>query len=983
MSMKVGRRLRAGVAAWALLLASAGTVEAGSSGAFDTSEYRANWGLKAINAEEAYGRGLTGAGITVGVIDSAIFAGHPEFAGQITRQAGFLYLDHKVVEATLRRYGYAWPSDSHGTHVAGIIAGRRDGRGMHGVAPNAKLIGADVFSAVPWEFMVDHPDVAASFRERVFDQVFPAAVDYAVANGARIINGSYGSNAWGSHDITPEFQLEYEAYQRAVDKGVILVFAAGNGYASWDPITEHPTLPAMMPFIRPENSGSGLYEEYGGTYDFSGLEGMLVAVVAVDRNNRIASFSNRCGVAQNWCVAAPGVAVRAPIRPGGEDVSGEESASGYADWDGTSMATPHVTGALALMLEAYPGLDPQSIVKILFSTTDDLGAPGVDPIYGHGLINVGRATRGPTTFADTWTMSVAAGGEAFLLNGISGTGGLIKTGDGTLSLAGDNTFSGLTEVRGGVLLVDGRSVSPITVQAGGTIGGRGLLAAPLTVRGTLSPGASPGVLTVAAPVVLAAGATTRMELDGRRAGNGAGFYDQLRVTGAGNTFTAAGRLVPVVRGITGEATNSYDPIVGDRFTIVLAEGGVVGTFDRVVQPTEGFAGRRMDIRYGADSIGLIVTPLRYAALGAAGLHESTTTRRVGAVLDGLRPGVGDDPGPLFEPLYALRGNAVSSALDLASGAVHAEVGRGQTLLRRAVTRTTLERAAAPLGAPAGDGAATVAGHRGQVWATALGGWNRVETNHAGPGVTANTFGFQGGADRLVGEGARIGVTVAFGRADMQQMDTPASADVDSWQAGVYGTWGIGATSVTATVSGGVDRAEVDRPLGPLAASDATSSAKGAGVAAGIEVAHRLVHEDGTHLRPFVGLMGESTWRNHRDERGGDAWRLDVRDGSSHRMTAQAGIGASRATDIAGLAVVPAMSLGLSYDVVQEDNEAGVTLLGQRITAEAARPGRLGMSLGLGVTTEASAGVTVGLSYALDARADAQAHTARASVGVRW
>ena len=115
------------------------------------------------------------------------------------------------------------------------------------------------------------------------------------------------------------------------------------------------------------------------------LENRWLVVVATDENNQIASFSNGCGDAANWCLAAPGVSIYS--------VSGAPrtffgTPTPYRTSNGTSFAAPHVSGALALLKSAAPELRMTVIRNILLTTATDLGDSGVDAVYGWGLVNV-------------------------------------------------------------------------------------------------------------------------------------------------------------------------------------------------------------------------------------------------------------------------------------------------------------------------------------------------------------------------------------------------------------------------------------------------------------------------------------------------------------------------------------------------------------------------------------------------------------------
>lgn len=140
----------------------------------------------------------------------------------------------------------------------------------------------------------------------------------------------------------------------AIDNDSIFVWAAGN-----ESQTESGALSAM-PLAFPE------------------LMGHFVNVVAVDKDNNLAWYSNQCGITQNYCIAAPGSAW-------------DTEAKDYAS--GTSFATPAVSGAIATIKEAFPYMNAEKITQLLFVTAQDLGETGVDSVYGWGLLDMEKATR--------------------------------------------------------------------------------------------------------------------------------------------------------------------------------------------------------------------------------------------------------------------------------------------------------------------------------------------------------------------------------------------------------------------------------------------------------------------------------------------------------------------------------------------------------------------------------------------------------------
>lgn len=238
--------------------------------------------------------------------------------------------------------GTGGDQNGHGTHVSGTIAGADAGCGNIGVAPDARILPVRVLDA-------DGEGTADLVAE---------GIERAADAGAAVINLSLGADVV-LHNLGGS-SLE-EAIEYAWAKGSIPVLAAGNG--------------GLVGGI----FGSG----YGGI--------PAVVVTATDHRDSVAPYATSIGSAE-WGIAAPG-----------GDASGEKGRDVLSAFPGrrcalnagTSMAAPHVSGALAALLAR--GHDPRSAVERLLSTASDLGSPGVDATYGHGLLDVRAAVGGPLT----------------------------------------------------------------------------------------------------------------------------------------------------------------------------------------------------------------------------------------------------------------------------------------------------------------------------------------------------------------------------------------------------------------------------------------------------------------------------------------------------------------------------------------------------------------------------------------------------------
>lgn len=359
---------------------------------WETNEYRANWGLTAQKASAAYALGYHGQGVKVGMMDSGFLKSHSELTGErwhgVTASGKYEHDGERYPQyaygsnpkdtgkftagSSFSVDGYYDPSinDNHGTGCVGVMAGNRNGSGMHGVAWGSEIYSANTGGTDDTNY--------GPFPDYGF---FKAGYDALVNSGVKIINNSFGTNLkqvdengnildyyHSGPELTTVNDIEYEyfifkrnygshktfvdaAWESIQGKDVIQVFTNGNNDRA------NPYHRALYPYFNPDAEKQWI-----------AIAGLRQLDKNTNPNNyKLEANFNEAGYAKYWTLVGPG-----------QNGYTSNISGGYGGYSGTSMAAPFVTGAFAVLQSRYPSMSAVQVREVLLTTSNHKNLDGSD-----------------------------------------------------------------------------------------------------------------------------------------------------------------------------------------------------------------------------------------------------------------------------------------------------------------------------------------------------------------------------------------------------------------------------------------------------------------------------------------------------------------------------------------------------------------------------------------------------------------------------
>jgi autotransporter-associated beta strand protein len=652
--------------------------------------------------------------------------------------------------------------------------------------------------------------------------------------------------------VNQAFDAAYSPFVN--QQGGLVVFAAGNDSQA------NPSTIAALPSVAPD------------------LEKGWLAVVAINSNDptQLESYSNKCGIAMDYCLAAPGDVIVLD-----KDTTASTTDPTYYIVQGTSLAAPQVSGAAALVWQAFPYFTNDLVRQTLLGTADPLGGSQPNSTFGYGELDVGKAVQGPAQF--NWgDVNVSFGNlTSTWSNDISGTGGLIKNGTGTLILTGSGTYSGGTSVLGGTL----QATQPLplaTAQKEGVLGGDVYVGG----GGTLEAVGTSGSLLNAGTVVVKGGNTN------------VGTYTQ---TSTGTLSVSLGSILDVdlnaqLAGTLNILGEDSGYVTTSHQDVLDAGGAVAGTFAQLTTSPGVFLST--SIQYTPNTVWLDTTSLSITqAAQAMALVDPASSAAAARVQSGF---------DAINARIATGGSVAGGVLQGAGAIQHAATPASARATLQSLSGQLHAASAAMLfdGMDAADGALSrhfddlLDGQaRLGAWYGSL-GWQGDLQRSGYAGATFQSDGSIIGADFRVGTHALLGYALGQSRGYGQLDGSWDHNQTWSDQVMVYGGLSSGAWYANARIGGGWYRADMQRLL-LLGGLDAPigSAMSGRYVAGTLEGGYQW-RVGAMQVTPFVDARYQQLRQGAFAEAGGYGFGLKADSRTVGRLQTGLGLRAERGLRLA-------------------------------------------------------------------------------------
>jgi len=591
------------------------------------------------------------------------------------------------------------------------------------------------------------------------------------------------------------------------------------------------------------------------------------------------------------------------------------------------------------------------------SGTGTLTLSGINTYSGGTTINQGTLSgdtaslQGAITNNATVTFDQTANGT--YAGAISGTGGLTKSGTGKTILSGANTYTGDTNINGGILSVNGSIASNVFVASGGTLGGSGTIGGNVTVAsgGIIAPGNSPGILTVNS-LTLNSGSITRMEINGLTAGT---EYDQIVVN---NTATLGGTL---------DLVFGYTPTANSRFTLIQA-GNIVPGFAAIQNNLSSNLGAALQVStiVGSTTFDILVNQGSFVPFALT--HNQ---RSAASMLDAQFAAWGSTR--LISRLDGLSAAQLPAVLGSLSGEQHTH---GQSMARRLGTQFNgllLSR----LDAVNGERA-----HGWNFWLKGLGGFGKLDGDDNAGRADNHSGGFALGADTGLGDHVVLGAAASYARSHVDAVT--ANLDMDSYQLSGYGKWLRDDNYVKGTLGAGFHQTDSRRTVFEDSASASYGSTT-AGTA--LEAGRNVALLEHTTLTPYAGMQYQHLNRNNFTETGSDLANLKVRETDEDSFRTLLGARLSQIVKTGwGVSIQP--SLHAAW--VQEHGDRISRMAADFAAAPAAvyrvngpQLDRSRAAVGAGLVTQFSKTAQLNVAYNAELAKSDNWHTLSATFEYRW